>query len=120
MASNIWVFAQGDEGAPTSATLELRWPDGRSRWVECQATPGTDQGAAAAVVTFREVDPPGPADAAAVGPARRARAHLDLGAGLRPHGAAAAARHAGVALVLAQAVACRWLHQSPKAAQALR
>ena len=23
MASNIWVFAQGDEGAPTSATLEL-------------------------------------------------------------------------------------------------
>ena len=23
MASNIWVFAQGEEGAPTSATLEL-------------------------------------------------------------------------------------------------
>jgi electron transfer flavoprotein alpha subunit len=23
MASNIWVFAQGDQGVPTSATLEL-------------------------------------------------------------------------------------------------
>ncbi|HET8971452.1 MAG TPA: PAS domain-containing protein, partial [Candidatus Nanopelagicales bacterium] len=51
----------------SSATLELRWPDGRSRWVECRATPVTDQGSPAAVVTYREVDQPRPADPASRG-----------------------------------------------------
>ena len=51
------AVALADRGE-ASATMELRWPDGRSRWVECRATPVTDEGTAAAVVTYRQVEPP--------------------------------------------------------------
>ena len=51
------ALALADRGE-ASATMELRWPDGRSRWVECRATPVTDEGSPAAVVTYRPVEPP--------------------------------------------------------------
>jgi len=54
------------ERVGSSATLELRWPDLTSRWVECRAVPVSDQGAPAALVTYREVEPPRPVDT--VGP----------------------------------------------------
>jgi len=55
------------DGCGAAATMELRWPDGRSRWVECRATPVTDQGSAAAVVAYRQVEPPRAADTAGRG-----------------------------------------------------
>jgi two-component system cell cycle sensor histidine kinase/response regulator CckA len=54
-------------GGEAAATMELRWPDGRSRWVDCRATPLTDQRSAAAVVTYRQVEPPRAADTAGRG-----------------------------------------------------
>ena len=60
-----------------TARLQLRWPDGRSRWVECRATPVIDQGAAAAVVTYREVGPPRAADIAGRGELGWLQAILD-------------------------------------------